>query len=227
VIAFRHHVKVLFSHPSDALKYLPTVSFAFNKANETFGKLLSIHFDVYYWERDAYRSWGDAQLSINRDLVQSADIVVATFESRLGTPVHSYESGTDEEIRISSNHGNKHIWVYFSEDGYAVATTSEQERLKKYKEDIGKLCFYSNFCNEEELRESLFRQISLYVENFNAALGNKTDTTSGTAALSGNNTFMVSGNTAQNQQFIQNATLHGGNFIGRSGQSLHKGDVSE
>ena len=210
----RYHIKVLFSHPSDAKKYLPAVSNAFNKANDTFGELLSIHFNVYYWERDAYRCWGDAQLSIDDELVRTADIVIAVFESRLGTPVHSYESGTDEEIRVASNCGNKHIWVFFSEHGYAAAKPEEKERLQKYKEAIGKLCFYSDFLNDERLYDSLYQQISLYLRTYSNALNSEVDATSSATALSKTNSFIINGNTGKNQQFIQNATFFGGNFFG-------------
>jgi len=212
----RHYLKVLFSHPSDAMKYLTAIGNAFNRANKAFGELLSVHFDIFYWERDAYRSWGDAQLSINEDLVYSADIVVAVFESRLGTPIHGYESGTDEEIRIASDNGNRHIWVYFSQNGSDVAAPEERERLEKYKQTIGKLCFYSDFTDESDLAESLFQQITLYIRKVGDALKSELGSRPVNASSSEANTFNVNNNNAQNQQFIQNATFYGGNFFASS-----------
>ena len=218
--AFRYHLKVLYSHPSDAKKYLPAIKEAFKKANDTFGELLSVQFNVYYWERDAYRCWGDAQLAIDDELVKTADIVVAVFESRLGTPVHGYESGTDEEIRTANTFGNKHIWVYFSESGHIAAVPHEKERLHQYKNDIGKLCFYSDFLDNNELNECLYQQISLYLNKHVNTLKSKVNAAFNNTVLSGSNPFIASGdmdikgNQAENQQFIQTATFHGDNSFG-------------
>ncbi|MDR1136148.1 MAG: DUF6273 domain-containing protein [Clostridiales Family XIII bacterium] len=163
-------VNVLFAHPTDAYKYLPEIEAAFLAANK-FVKQQALQFDVYYWENDAYRCRGEAQEIINRDLVEDADIVLAVFESKLGTPGRRYESGTDEEIHIAINHGiQDDIWVCFSENGYAVADDKEKERLKAYKTSLGnEKIFYKDFCGEKALREFLDTQIAQYPENHTKA----------------------------------------------------------
>ncbi|MDR1136141.1 MAG: DUF6273 domain-containing protein [Clostridiales Family XIII bacterium] len=159
------HVNVLFAHPSDALKYLPTIRRVFNDANETSGRLKSVQFDVYNWEDNAYRCSGEAQKLINEQLVEKADIVLAVFESKLGTHGNGYESGTDEEIHIAKDNGNNDIWIYFSESGYDAAKAGEKERLDNYKASMEKKYFYTDFRGEEALGRSLRNQITEYLKN--------------------------------------------------------------
>ena len=55
------------------------------------------------WERDAVPMLGDrGQALINRQLVDRSDVVVAIFDSRLGTATPEAVSGTAEEISTMS-----------------------------------------------------------------------------------------------------------------------------
>ncbi|MDR1136140.1 MAG: PDDEXK nuclease domain-containing protein [Clostridiales Family XIII bacterium] len=165
------HVNVLFAHQADALKYLPTVRRVFGEANKTLRSLQPVRFDVYNWEQNAYRSRGEAQKLINESLVAQADIVLAVFESRLGTPWNGYESGTDEEIHIAAANGYHDVWIYFSETGYEAAADNEKERLKEYKTSLCKESFfYSDFRGEEVLVKSLQNQITSYIKTMNMHL---------------------------------------------------------
>lgn len=68
------------------------------------------------WETDAVPVLsGSGQVAINKQLLDSADIVVALFDSRLGRATEDAVSGTAEEIQRADVAG-KQVHVYFSEE---------------------------------------------------------------------------------------------------------------
>ncbi|MDR1135429.1 MAG: DUF6273 domain-containing protein [Clostridiales Family XIII bacterium] len=188
-------VKVMFAHPSDASKYLPMIERTFEEANENYGILKSVDFKVFSWERDAYRQWGDTQKLINSQLVEPADIVLAVFEGKLGTPIHGYESGTDEEIhKAHDEYGNDHVWVYFSINGYNAAKPVEKKRLKRYKKSL-RIQQYPcmDFCGSNSLKKSISVQIRRYLEQ----MMQRAKTAPGMNENEGNNGFNDNAATAK------------------------------
>nr|WP_256377869.1 DUF4062 domain-containing protein [Synechococcus sp. PCC 7502] len=58
------------------------------------------------WETDATPNSGvSAQTAINRQLVDSCDLLIGIFWTRIGTPTLDAESGTIEEIERSTANG--------------------------------------------------------------------------------------------------------------------------
>ncbi len=65
------------------------------------------------WETDATPDLHErGQAVINRQLVDTSDLVIGVFWTRLGTPTPLAESGTVEEIERVANEGKRCI-VYF------------------------------------------------------------------------------------------------------------------
>lgn len=102
-----------------------------------------VRIDTKHWSKDAHSNIArglSAQDEINRQLVDEADMVVAVFWSRFGSPTKAYGSGTEEEIERMLNAG-KPVMLYFIDrplpmsliDGEQI--TKIQKFKKKHQDD--------------------------------------------------------------------------------------------
>ena len=70
--------------------------------------------ELRYWVTDTFSDAGTpAQESINQQIVNESDGLIAIFNARLGTPVHNYPCGTAEEIALMLSAG-KHVSLLFN-----------------------------------------------------------------------------------------------------------------
>lgn len=75
---------------------------------------LGVRLEARLWELDGVPELGtgDAQEVLNRQLLNRADIVIALFHARLGTPTARAESGTAEELQGAIQRGlHVHVFV--------------------------------------------------------------------------------------------------------------------
>ena len=85
-----------------------------------------------------------AQAVINDMVLKPADLLVAIFKDRLGTPTTNGKSGTVEEIERHHSLG-KSVLLYFGEQ--TEASGEQIERVKLYKEECkekGLICEYND-----------------------------------------------------------------------------------
>jgi hypothetical protein len=115
------------------------------------------------WETHATPSIGIApQETINREVLQTADLLVGVFWTRLGTQTSSHPSGTVEELERHIAAG-KPALLYFSAqpaplDGIDLA---DHERLKEFKEHMKKRGLFETYASSEEFREKFNRHLQL------------------------------------------------------------------
>lgn len=163
------HYDVLFSCPSDMVTAKNLVCSVVNDVNNEIKYSKSIQFDVKFWSEDVLFSHGDPQDIINNQIVNEADIIVAIFGLKLGTPTRRYESGTIEEIEIMIQSG-KQVFVCFQKQEITISLDTldisgiEQynslikvnEFKKKYKG------LYIEYETDDEFQEKLRKQLILY-----------------------------------------------------------------
>jgi hypothetical protein len=102
---------------------------------------------------------GDAQTIINRQIVDSADIVFAVFNHRLGTVTPRAVSGTAEEMARAVSAG-KLVHVYFGEKKLPYDADLEQFRaLREFRTDVEKLGLVATFRTEGSLRDEIFKAL--------------------------------------------------------------------
>ncbi|HEX8751958.1 MAG TPA: hypothetical protein VF731_00955 [Solirubrobacterales bacterium] len=90
---------LLFSSPSDASGDVHTAAEAVSRWNVIYGREFGSNVMPLYWASHAAAEFGvRPQESLNKQLVEQADIVIALFWHRLGTDTGEAESGTVEEI---------------------------------------------------------------------------------------------------------------------------------
>ncbi len=168
------HYDIVISCPSDMVEERLTVQEAVREINEHDAYYRGIHFDVKYWDKDVLFGSGDPQMIINNTIICDADIIVALFWQKLGTPTERFKSGTIEEIEMMIRDG-KQVFVCFDERDIVIHNTGSeaelQELLKVYEFKKNYKGLYIEFKSRDELIKKLQNQLRLYM----AALGTYSD----------------------------------------------------
>lgn len=168
------HYDIVISCPSDMVKERTTVQRAVDVINESNAHYQGLHFDIKYWDKDVLFSSGDPQTVINNTLIREADLIVALFGKKLGTPTEHAKSGTIEEIEMMIKQG-KQVFVCFDESDIVISNmTSDAEieelmKVREFKKNYKGL--YIEFRSNTELIEKLQNQLRLYI----ASLGTYED----------------------------------------------------
>ena len=113
------------------------------------------------WELDATpNAEGHPQESINRQLIDIADILIAVFQARVGTPAQGIVSGTIEEIERFIQAG-KPVLIFFSTTPVPRNHDPEQLRaLNGFKEALKARALYKEFDSLEDLRRQTQRYLA-------------------------------------------------------------------
>lgn len=103
------------------------------------------------WTEHAVAEFGERpQAILNHQIVEEADLAVALFHDRLGTPTGEAESGTAEEIKVLVDAG-KSVAVLVNStprpplNGMALG---ERQRLNSYLEELRKSALVLEYANE-------------------------------------------------------------------------------
>ena len=156
---------LLVSCPGDVPDAPKQIDMAVSSFNRGFGKANGIRIDTAFWSRDAYsdmKKGHTAQEVINEQLVDDADMVVAVFWSRFGSPTKEYASGTEEEIERMLD-GGKPVMLYFIERDVPMnlidaEQISKIQGFKKKHQDDG---LYVTLQDEAELAFRLRDELEL------------------------------------------------------------------
>ena len=91
--------RCLLISPSDVLEERDALTSLVQRWNAQVGTGLNARLELVRWEFHATPDLSDtAQNVINAQLLESCDLGIAVFWSRLGTPTPTYPSGSIEEI---------------------------------------------------------------------------------------------------------------------------------
>ena len=129
--------------------------------------------ELRYWVTDTFSDAGTpAQESINRQIVDESDGLIAIFNARLGTPVHSYPCGTAEEIALMLA-AKKHVSLLFNTAPRIDLTKDNSidqiTKLQAYKKEQSANSFYKEFKDEESFKSIALQEIRLWVRSLNSA----------------------------------------------------------
>ena len=130
--------------------------------NATNSLYRGVYLEPVLFETHATPQMGDRpQAIINRQLVESCDVLIGTFWTRLGTPTGKAESGTVEEIEEFRKAG-KHVLLYFSSVPVDASSINVRQynRLLKFKEKCEKEGLVFSYKSIANLRTQLQRHIA-------------------------------------------------------------------
>lgn len=123
--------------------------------NAQHGSALAAYITVTSWRDAVYPQGGaEPQAIINRQILDSADIVVGVFWTRFGTPTSTAGSGTEEELERSIAAGKK-VLVYFSDRPVAPSAldANEYQRVLAFRTKYSTRGLYSVISDIDSFRE--------------------------------------------------------------------------
>lgn len=148
-----HVLKLLIASPSDTGSERDAVERAIHGWNAARAEREQIMFAPWRWETNAVPEMGgSAQSIINSQAVDACDLVIAIFDSRLGTATDAAVSGTAEEIQRATAAG-KPVHVWFSGEPLPRDTTAKElGRLEKFKAQMMQAGLLGSYANPEDLQ---------------------------------------------------------------------------
>jgi hypothetical protein len=145
---------VLIASPSDTVEQREVIRQAVINWNSSNSRFSGVVLLPVMWETHSIPDLsGRPQGIINDQLVDDADILIATFWTKLGTPTGEADSGTAEEInRFCAN--SRPVHVYFCETPVRILDTdrAQVEAMAKYLEELKRRGLLSTYGTNEELR---------------------------------------------------------------------------
>ena len=168
---------LLLSCPGDAYKECyPAVRKAIEIINADPQINNSISVSLKHWSTSSYpQSGGQAQKLLNSQIVKPADIAIAIFWTRFGTPTDDYNSGTEEEIDLLIKN-KRQVFLYFLDKPIPPSITDSPE----YTENRKKITLFQKkyegiYCvakDENDLQEKIVNHLKLYFSKNNMKIEN-------------------------------------------------------
>ena len=149
-------LKLLISTPSDVLpRHLSELRKVISQWNINSGESAGLVILPVSWTEHAAAEFGDRpQALLNTQIVEDADLGIAIFRDKLGTPTGAAVSGTAEEIQTLAGAG-KPIGVFFDETGRPPSTDknarAEFDRLMEYRTELQASALTFSFKDSTEL----------------------------------------------------------------------------
>jgi Domain of unknown function (DUF4062) len=154
--------RVLIASPGDVAKERNIIREQIAQWNAMHTQDMRIVLLPIGWETDSTPSLEDrGQAIINRQLVDSCDLLIGVFWTRIGTPTSEAESGTVEEIERAHNQGI-HCIIYFSDQGTKPSQIDQKQyqSLQAYRKDLQGKGLTDGYSELEEFKGKVFRHIT-------------------------------------------------------------------
>lgn len=171
----KRHYFLMISCPGDVVKERELLKDCVEMINNE--RTDDVWVELQYWVTDTISDAGMmAQDSINDQIVNDSDGLIAIFNARLGTPVHDYKCGTDEEINLMLKAG-KHVSLLFNSkptiDLSDPNSIEQITKLQEYKNEQSSKAYYRQFSDEESFMVLALREIRLWLRSI---IGNTSKT---------------------------------------------------
>ncbi|KSU53324.1 hypothetical protein AS181_22085 [Gordonia sp. SGD-V-85] len=152
--------------PGDTADERATVRDAINDWNIQRGRREKVALLPWLYERHAVPGMGDRpQAIINGQAVDQSDVVVAFFDSRIGTATGVDVSGTAEEIQRAVDLG-KPVHVYFSTE--AIPRDADREQLSAlddFKESLRNKGLLGDYSDPSGLAGQVIRALEMDISD--------------------------------------------------------------
>jgi hypothetical protein len=138
--------RILLAAPSDVTEERPAVAAAISDWNVLHGDGIGVRVELLNWQTHAHPEAGKRpQAAINRQFADRADVVLAIFWRRLGSPTGKAASGTVEEIERARRRG-KRVMIYFSQrraPENELPDLREQARIERFRRRLERDTLYA------------------------------------------------------------------------------------
>lgn len=146
-------VRCLIISPSDSDDLREAVEEALNGWNAQAGRQQGLRIEPVLWQSHGRPTIAAApQSALNAQIVDDADLAVAIFRARVGTPTDTAESGSVEEIERLRRLGRE-VMVFFSEEPISREhlDLSQLEALGRLRERLSSEALVETFQNPADL----------------------------------------------------------------------------
>jgi len=154
---------VLIASPSDVDEEREAISQTIHDWNSLNSKETGKVLLPVRWESHSAPVMGDRpQKIINDQVVRDCDMLIGAFWTRLGSPTGVEESGTVEEIKWFLKQ-QKPVMLYYSKKPVDMdeADLVQVQKLKDFKKSIRNKGIQEQYCNIDELKQKLMRQLTI------------------------------------------------------------------
>lgn len=153
--------RVFIASPGDVSEERESIREAIYEWNATHAIEMEIFFEPVLWETHAVPEMGDRPQGIlNRELLDTADILIGLFWTRIGTSSGKAISGTVEEIH-NFLESNRRCAIYFSCKNLPNnIEISQLEQVRIFQEKCKPLGILGTYNSSSELKEKMFQFIS-------------------------------------------------------------------
>jgi hypothetical protein len=164
-------LNVLIASPSDVSAERDAVESAIQEWNGNHHERMGIMLQAVRWETHSYPASGDRpQAILNKQIVESGDVLIGIFGYKLGTPTGKAQSGTIEEIEEFRKAG-KYVALYFSTgDVPRRADRDQLKALEDYQRERQKDTLYATFQSTAELRQLVTQHLPKIVAQVSRGL---------------------------------------------------------
>lgn len=201
--------------PSDVQAERGIVKDALYRWNELNSRYRNIVFSVLGYDINAHADSGmHPQESLNHQLLEDADLVIAIFWTKLGSPTTEYSSGSVEEITKHMKNGKK-VLMYFSNKPVEMklVNTEQYQKLQTYKASIQGDVFYKEYSSDFDFMQIISNDIQLIANQLNQSVSNSQIEQNTTVTLSDKEimilTSMEKSGDLQYVQFLDGPNLNG------------------
>ncbi len=166
-----HLLKLTLCGPGDVAKEIQIAQEVITAWNLQHGEARGFFLKHQHWSTDTHPDLRDRpQGVVNGQIIDGADVIVAVFWSRFGSPTGAADSGTQEEIERGVKLGRK-VMVYFSdlEPMPAAARQDQIERLARFRQELRPRGLCWSFQSRQQFRELFTRHLALAVNELTAA----------------------------------------------------------
>lgn len=147
--------RVFFAAPGDVIEELTLVQGVIEDWNRQHGDEFGVRIELLHWSTHSWPAIGERPQSlINQQAFDKADIVVAVFWGRFGSPTGRAASGTEEEIRRGIRQ-KKQVLVYFSThpEPHQRPDPKQHSKIESFKRKIGKKALYWSYSDRARFPE--------------------------------------------------------------------------
>ncbi len=156
--------KLLIASPGDVSAIRDRVMNELRAWNELVGMVIGVSVLPIRWERHCPPGVGaEPQDVVNQAVLADADLVLALFGMRLGTPTRRHASGTVEEIRLAIE-ARKEVMIYFLRDEQmAAAEPHERVRIADFRTEIQQIALTRSYSDDDALLAFIRDDITLKI----------------------------------------------------------------
>ena len=161
-------VKLTLCGPSDVAKEIDIAKKVIDDWNRLNAEARGLTVKHQHWLSDTYPDASErGQGNVNKLIIDEAQILVAVFWWRIGTPTGEAESGTVEEIRRGIQLGRK-VLVYFS-DLEPIPTNADKQQVDKlwsFRQELKAKSSCWSFQSRDKFREQFTNHLAFALNAF-------------------------------------------------------------